>query len=92
MFAYMARAIIREKESFRAIQLTLLAFIALESWTCQLVRHVKNLLKIETPLNVSCLTKVHLKCNYLNYDDSLYIKFSNKTWHCYNCSKDLLQQ
>ena len=82
MFAYMARAVIREKESFRA----------LESWTCQLVRHVKNLLKIETPLNVICLTKVHLKCNYLNYDDSLYIKFSNKTWHCYNCSKDLLQQ
>ena len=36
-----------------------------------------------------CLTKVHLKCNYLNYVDSEYIKFSNKTWHCYNCSKDL---
>ena len=36
-----------------------------------------------------CLTKVHLKCNYLNYVDSQYIKFSNKTWHCYNCSKDL---
>ena len=35
-----------------------------------------------------CLTKVHLKCNYLNYADSQYIKFSNKTWHCYNCSKD----
>ena len=35
-----------------------------------------------------CLTKVHLKCNYLNYVDSQYIKFSNKTWHCYNCSKD----
>ena len=26
-----------------------------------------------------CLTKVHLKCNYLNYVDSQYIKFSNKT-------------
>ena len=36
-----------------------------------------------------CLTKVHLKCNYLNYVDSQYIKFSNKTCHCYNCSKDL---
>ena len=36
-----------------------------------------------------CLTKIHLKCNYLNYVDSQYIKFSNKTWHCYNCSKDL---
>ena len=35
------------------------------------------------------LTKVHPKCNYLNYVDSQYIKFSNKTWHCYNCSKDL---
>ena len=35
------------------------------------------------------LTKVLLKCNYLNYVDSQYIKFSNKTWHCYNCSKDL---
>ena len=37
-----------------------------------------------------CLTKVHLKCNYLNYVDSQYITFSNKTWHCYNCNKDLL--
>ena len=36
-----------------------------------------------------CLTKVHLKCNYLNYVNSQYIKFSNKIWHCYNCSKDL---
>ena len=36
-----------------------------------------------------CLTKVHLKCNYLNYVDSQYITFSNKTWHCYNCNKDL---
>ena len=36
------------------------------------------------------LTKVHLKCNYLNYVDSQYITFSNKTWHCYNCSKDFL--
>ena len=52
MFAYMARAVIQEKESFRAIQLTLLAFIALKSWTCQLVTHVENLLKIESPLNV----------------------------------------
>ena len=52
MFAYMARAVIREKESFRSIQLTLLAFKALKSWTCQLVTHVENLLKIETPLNV----------------------------------------
>ena len=52
MFAYMARAVIREKESIRAILLTLFAFIALKAWTCQLVRHVENLLKIETPLNV----------------------------------------
>ena len=36
-----------------------------------------------------CLIKVHLKCNYLNYVDSQYIKFSNKTWHCYSFSKDL---
>ena len=48
----MARAVIREKENFRAIQLILLAFIALKSWTCQLVTHAENLLKIETPLNV----------------------------------------
>ena len=52
MFVYMAKAVKREKESFRAIQLTLLAFIAFKSWTSQLVTHVKNLLKIETPLNV----------------------------------------
>ena len=38
-----------------------------------------------------CLTKVHRKCNYLNYGDSQYIKFSNKTWCCYKCNKDLLQ-
>ena len=36
-----------------------------------------------------CLTRVHLKCKYLNYVDSPYIRFSNKTWHCYICSKDL---
>ena len=48
----MARAVIREKENFRVIQLTPLAFIALKSWTCQLVTHAENLLKIETPLNV----------------------------------------
>ena len=35
------------------------------------------------------LTKVHLKCNYLNYVNCQYIKFSNKTWHCYNCFKNL---
>ena len=39
--------------------------------------------------NNLCLTKVHLKCNYLNYVDSQFIKFSNITWHCSNCSKDL---
>ena len=48
----MARAVTQEKESFRAIQLTLLAFIDLKSWTCQFETHVQNLLKIETPLNV----------------------------------------
>ena len=36
-----------------------------------------------------CQTKVHLKCNYLSYVDSQYIKISNKTWHCYNCSRNL---
>ena len=87
---YMTRAIIPEKESFRAIPLTLLAFIALKSWTCQLVARVESLLQIERVLNVISVTKVHLKCNYLNYVDSQYIKFSNKRWHYYNCSKDLL--
>ena len=37
-----------------------------------------------------CQTKEHLKCTYLNYVDSQFIKFSNKTWNCYNCSKTLL--
>ena len=36
-----------------------------------------------------CQIKAHLKVNYLNYVDTQYIKFSNKTWHCYNCSKNL---
>ena len=52
MFVYNAWAVIQEKESFKAIQLPLLAFIALKSWTCQLITHVENLLKIETPLNL----------------------------------------
>ena len=53
MFTYIARAVIREKGSFRAIQLTLLPSTALNSWTCQHVTHVENLLKIETSLNVT---------------------------------------
>ena len=48
----MAMGVIQDKESFRAIQLTLLAFGTPKSWICQLVTHVENLLKIETPLNV----------------------------------------
>ena len=36
-----------------------------------------------------CLKKVHLKCNYLNYVDFQYVRFSNKRWYCYNCNKDL---
>ena len=36
-----------------------------------------------------CLKKKNLKCKYLNYVDFQYIKLSNKTGHCYNCSKDL---
>ena len=36
-----------------------------------------------------CLTNVHLTCNYLTYVDSQYITFSDKTWHCYNCSKNM---
>ena len=36
-----------------------------------------------------CLKTNHLKCNYQKYVDSQYIKFSNKTWHCYKYSKDL---
>ena len=38
--------------------------------------------------NIS-LKKINLKCKYLNYVDFQYIKLSNKTGHCYNCSKDL---
>ena len=51
MRVHMARAVIREKENFRAFQLILFTFIALKSWTCQLVTNVENLLKIKTPLN-----------------------------------------
>ena len=60
MFAYMAAAVMREKESLRAIQLTRLAFIALKSWTYQLVTHVGNLLKIETPLNAISVWKKYI--------------------------------
>ena len=34
-----------------------------------------------------CLTKIHLKCNYLNYVDSQYMKLLQL--HCYGCNKDL---
>ena len=34
------------------------------------------------------LTKVRLKCNYLNYANSYY-KFLNKIWHCFNWRKNL---
>ena len=78
----MARAVIREKQKFRAIQLILLAFVALKSWTCQLVKHAENLLDRNSIKCNLYLTKVHLKCNYLNHVDSQYTKFSNKTWHC----------
>ena len=60
MFIYMAKEIVREKEIFRAIQLTLLAFVALKSWICQLVTHVENLLNTETPLNVISVSKKYI--------------------------------
>ena len=50
-------------------------------------KSVKDISSIKSNL---CLIKVHLKCNCLNYVDSQYIMFSNKTWHCFNCSTDLL--
>ena len=34
------------------------------------------------------LTKVRLKCNYLNYANSYY-RFLNKIWHCFNWRKNL---
>ena len=90
MFTYMASTVIREKESFRAIQLRLLAYRSSQIMdmsaynTCE--KSVKDRISIKCNL---CLRKVHLKCNYLNYVDPQYIKFSNKTWHRYNCNKYL---
>ena len=81
----MARAVIREK-SFRAIQLTLFPFTALKSACNTCGKFVEDRNSIKCNL---CLKKVHLKWNYLNYVDSQYKKFSNKTWRCYNCSKYL---
>ena len=52
MFAYRLKVVVRGKESFRAFQLTLLAFIALKSWIRELVTHGKNLVNVETPLNL----------------------------------------
>ena len=48
----MAMGVIRQKESFRVIQLRPSSFIAFKLWTYQFVTHVENLLKIDTPLNV----------------------------------------
>ena len=36
-----------------------------------------------------CLAKANLKRSSLNYVDSQYIKFSNKTWHYYKWNKNL---
>ena len=47
----MARAVTLEKNTSE-LSGKQLCFIALKSWTCQLVAHVENLVKIETPLNV----------------------------------------
>lgn len=72
------------------MQLIFLAFIALKSWIRQLVTQVKNLPKTKTQLNEisfeqKCIsnaaTEIMLK--------SQYIKFLNKTYHCYNCSTNM---
>ena len=68
MFVYMAREVIRGKKSFRAIQLTLLDFRALKIIDMSACgKSVKDRNSIKCNLS---LTKVHLKCNYLNYVDS----------------------
>ena len=55
-----AGALIQEKQNFRAIRLTLITFVALKSWKCQLVTRVKNLLKIETPLDLIPVWQTYL--------------------------------
>ena len=50
--------------------------------TCEKSGKDRNAIKCDFSL-----TEVHLRCNYLNYVDSQYIKFSSKTWDCFNCSK-----
>ena len=49
----MVWAVIREKESFRGTQLTLLTFITHKSWSSELLTHVENPFNIETPLNAN---------------------------------------
>ena len=59
----------------------------MDMWACNTYgKSVKDRNSIKCNL---CQIKVNLKCNYLNYVDSHYIKFSSKTWHCYNFNKDL---
>ena len=36
-----------------------------------------------------CHSKVHLKCNYLNYVDFQYVKYSTKEWWCIKCYSNL---
>ena len=76
MFAYMARAVIREKDNpvntvvFYSSQIMDMSACN----TCE--KSIKDRNSIKCNL---CLTKVHIKRNYLNYVDSQCIKFSNKT-------------
>ena len=89
MLAYMVMAVIREKAIHRH-PVNIVGFYNSQIMDMSACNNCGKSVKDRTSIKCSlCLTKVHLKCNYLNYVDSQYIKFSNKTWRCYNCSKDL---
>ena len=36
-----------------------------------------------------CQTITHLKCNYLNYVDGLYLKNSDISWYCLACCANI---
>ena len=90
MFSCMARAVIREKRKLQSDPVNTVGFYSSQIMNMSACNTCGKSVKDRNSIKCNlCLTKVHLKCNYLNYVDSQYIKFSNKTWYCYNCSKDL---
>ena len=86
----MAMAVILKKGKLQSFPVNTVSFYSsqiMDMLACN--THGKSVKERNSFKRNLCLTKVHLKYNYLNYVDSQYINFSNKIWHCYNSIKYL---